>query len=127
MAQLLQIPVFDSEKGQLTVVEGLIPGNIKRLYYIDNVPSEAQRGGHRHHQTVQMLVCIKGSCTVYSDNGIEEQKFHLDSKRKGLLVNPEDWHVMENFSEGAILLVIANELYDVNDYIDQPYRERTLF
>ncbi|SOE20704.1 WxcM-like, C-terminal [Spirosomataceae bacterium TFI 002] len=127
MAHLIDIPVFDSEKGQLTVVEGLLPGNIKRLYYIDDVPSDAQRGGHRHHKTVQILICIKGSCTVYCDNGIEENNFLLDSKRKGVVVNPEDWHVMENFSEGAILLVIANELYDVNDYIDQSYRERTLF
>lgn len=127
MAYLVDIPVFDSDKGQLTVVEGLLPGNIKRLYYIDSVPENYERGGHRHHKTVQILICIKGSCSVYCDNGVEESVFVLNTKEKGLFLEPEDWHIMEHFSHDAVLLVIANELYDVNDYIDTPYRSRTLF
>lgn len=112
---------FNSEQGSLRVFEGLMPGSIKRVYYITDVPYDTVRGGHRHHNTWQALVCIKGSCRVYVHDGESEQEFILNKPEVCLLLEPKDWHTMDNFSQEAILLVMANEMYDVNDYIDEPY------
>lgn len=122
MPQLIQLNSFHSEKGDLTVIENLLPGSIKRAYYIQSVPTGILRGGHRHHKTWQVLVCIKGSCSVYVDDNIQKQNFILDTPDKGLLLEPQDWHTMQDFSSDAILLVLANEPYDVTDYIDEPYQ-----
>jgi dTDP-4-dehydrorhamnose 3,5-epimerase-like enzyme len=112
--------------GDLSVFEDLIPGNIKRIFYISNVPKEAVRGKHRHHKTWQALICIQGSCRVYVDDSIEENMYQLDTNSKCLIVEPKDWHFMDNFEENTILLVIANQYYDILDYIDEPYSDKYL-
>lgn len=120
MAQIIHLDTFDSGSGNLTVFEKLIPGSIKRFFYIYGAQN-ATRGGHRHHQTYNALVCVKGRCHVYSCDGSTECDFVLDNPATCLILEPKDWHIMDDFSEDAILLVLANEYYDRADYIDEPY------
>ena len=119
MAYFIQLPTFLDDRGSLTVVEKILPFEIKRFYYIYNVSSK--RGGHRHHKTIQALISLNGSCEVYVNNGKEEQTFLLDSPDKSLILEPQDWHTMDKFSKDTILLVLASEYYDINDYIDEEY------
>lgn len=121
MAYLIDLPTFGDDRGKLTIIEKVLPFEIKRFYYVYDVRSK--RGGHRHHKTVQALVTLGGSCEVYVNNGVTQKTFLLDKSDKCLIVEPEDWHTMDNFSEGATLLVFASEYYDVNDYIDEPYHD----
>lgn len=119
MAYLMKLPTFNDERGDLTVVEKILPFDIKRFYYIYDVKSK--RGGHRHKKTVQALICLGGSCDIYVDNGTEEQTFSLNSPEQCLIVRAEDWHTMDNFSKGSTLIVFASEFYDRSDYIDEKY------
>lgn len=119
MARLINIPRFDDERGSLCVIEDLLPFVVKRFYYIFNVKSE--RGGHRHKLTRQALICLSGSCEIFVDNGKYSEIYILENPDECLLVEPDDWHTMSNFSYGSTLLVIASELFDKNDYIHEPY------
>lgn len=121
MPNLVTLPHYDVDLGNLTVIENLIPGNIRRVYFISDVPKDVVRGGHRHQKTWQALVCIKGNCRVFVDDNHTKQYVDLNNPHLCLLLSPPDWHQMMDFSEDAILLVMANEVYDVNDYIDEPY------
>ena len=120
MAYIMELPTFSDARGKLTIIERILPFEIKRFYYVYDVRS--RRGGHRHHKTTQALVALGGSCEVYVDNGITQNTFLLDQADKCLILEPEDWHTMDNFTEGTTLLVFASEYYDVNDYVDEPYR-----
>jgi len=119
MIKLLELPTFEDPRGILTVVEKEVPFDIKRVYYIYQVAG--RRGGHRHKKTYQAFICVHGSCEVLSDDGLHQERIRLDSPRKMLLVPPEDWHVMENFSKDGVLLVLASEPYNPEDYIHEPY------
>jgi len=123
MAKLHELETFSSDKGNLTVFENIIPGTIQRIFYIYQAGLNA-RAGHRHHQSWNALICLSGSCRVYSDNGREEQTFYLSNPRQCLVLEPEDWHTMDMFSDDAMLLVVSNELYDKSDYIYEPYPRR---
>lgn len=120
MAQLLRLNTFSSDKGNLTVFENTIPGDIRRVFYIYGA-GESARAGHRHKRTWCALICVSGSCRVYINNGQEEQYIMLERPDDCLILEPRDWHVMDHFSDDAILLVLANELYDKEDYIYEPY------
>lgn len=120
MAKLYELQTFTSGNGNLTVFEDIIPGTIQRVFYIYEA-GEKVRAGHRHHQTWHALICLSGSCRVYNNNGKEEQEFQLINPRQCLVLEPQDWHVMDRFSDNAILLVLSNQLYDKNDYIYEPY------
>ena len=123
MAHLIELETFVDERGSLSVIDdaqSVLPFKIKRVFYIYNI-DESQRGGHRHHKTIQAAICINGSCTVSCDNGKEKKVFKLDSANKCLIIDSEDWHIMENFLKGSILLVFASEKYDYKDYIFEPY------
>lgn len=113
------------ESGNLTVFEKLMPGTIKRAFYIYGA-GKKQRGGHRHHKAWNALICMHGSCRVYSNNGINENYFILDNPVSCLILEPEDWHVMDSFSKDAMLLVLSNEYYDQTDYIDESYCQQKL-
>lgn len=121
MANLVQLKSIPSDIGILSVFEHLLPGNIERVYFINNVPSHAIRGGHRHKSTWQGLVCLNGTCKVYVQNQESSKTYSLDQPNECLILAPTDWHQMYDFSENATLLVIANKNYDQNDYIDEPY------
>jgi tellurite resistance-related uncharacterized protein len=120
MPNLIELNTFSSGAGNLTVFENLIPGNIKRVFYIYGA-GEMKRGGHRHHKTWNALICIHGSCRVYNHDGDKEEYFYLNDPGSCLILEPKDWHIMDSFSSDAILLVLANEYYDQADYIDEPY------
>ncbi|MBC7569027.1 MAG: FdtA/QdtA family cupin domain-containing protein [Spirosoma sp.] len=120
MPQLYELKTVFSERGNLTVFEDIIPGPIQRVFYIYQAGNQV-RAGHRHHKAWNALVCVSGSCRVYNHNGRREEHFLLDNPRKCLVLQPEDWHTMGEFTNDAILLVVSNQLYDVNDYIDEPY------
>ena len=120
MARLISLKTFTDKRGNLTVIERSIPFDIKRIFYIYGV-DESIRGGHRHHKTVQAAMCIKGHCTIYNDDNVDTQEFVLDSPDKCVILEPKDWHQMYNFSEDAILMVLASEYFDQNDYIFEKY------
>jgi len=121
LGYLINLPTFEDPRGILTVVDQEVPFAIKRVYYLYGVTQA--RGGHRHKKTVQALICLNGSCEIFIHNGKEKETVLLDSPRKLLIVEAEDWHTMDKFSQGAILLVLASEAYDRNDYIDEEYSE----
>ncbi len=122
MAQLLLLNTFESDAGDLTVFEKVLPGEIKRVFYIRGKEGH-ERGGHRHLKTWQALICISGSCRVFVDNNKTQDSYYLDSPEKCLLLAPEDWHVMDEFLESSILLVLANTVYEKDDYIFEPYEQ----
>ncbi len=120
MAELINLKTFTDKRGNLTVIEKVIPFDIKRIFYIYGV-DDSKRGGHRHKTTVQAAICIKGKCTIYNNNNVKEETFVLDAPHKCLILMPEDWHTMYDFSNDAILMVLASEYFDENDYIFEPY------
>jgi len=120
MPELVNLQTHIDSRGNLTVIEKILPFDIKRIFYIYGV-DHSERGGHRHRATVQFAVCLKGSCNIFCHDGVNQKNFLLDSPAKGLLLFPEDWHTMSEFTEDAILMVIASEHYDYADYIFEPY------
>jgi mannose-6-phosphate isomerase-like protein (cupin superfamily) len=119
MANLIELSSFGDARGRLSVIDQQLPFTPKRVYWIYN--ASGVRGGHRHHVTRQVLVCVAGSCDVYCDNSALKETFSLDNPGKCLLVEPQDWHTMSNFSPDAVLLVLASHSYDKDDYIDEAY------
>ena len=120
MAHIINIQTFKDSRGILTVLDNIVPFDIKRLFYIYSVDN-TDRGGHRHHETHQAAICIQGSCEITNNNGRTTEIFTLDNPEKCLILLPEDWHVMHNFSADAILLVLASTAFDPKDYIYEPY------
>lgn len=120
MAYLIDLQTYTDKRGNLTVIEDVLPFAISRVFYIYGVDN-SERGGHRHHKNVQAAVCIKGECKIYNDNGVEKSIFHLDSPSKCVILEPRDWHKMYEFSEDAILMVLASEKFDEKDYIFDSY------
>ena len=120
MAELIDLTTFTDKRGNLTVIERIIPFPIKRIFYIYGVDSSV-RGGHRHKRTIQAAICIKGSCRIYNNDGISEHYFELAQPNKCLILQPRDWHAMDQFSSDAILMVLASEYFDPNDYIFESY------
>jgi len=120
MAHLINIQTFKDSRGKLTVLDQIVPFQIKRLFYIYSV-DDTERGGHRHRETYQAAICIQGSCKITNNNGKITELFELDTPEKCLMLNPEDWHVMHAFSSNAILLVLASTPFDPLDYIYEPY------
>ena len=120
MSKLLHLKTISDLRGNLTVVEKEIPFQIKRVFYIYGV-DDSERGGHRHKETFQAAICIKGSCKIYMNDGKDENTYNLTKPNECLLIDPEDWHTMFDFSEDAVLLVFASTLFDINDYIHDSY------
>jgi hypothetical protein len=121
MAYIIDLETHTDNRGNLTVIEDVFPFAIKRIFYIYGV-DKSERGGHRHHKTIQAAVCIQGECRILTHDGVKRQIFHLDKPSKCILLQPQDWHKMYDFSENAILMVIASEKFDQNDYIFEDYK-----
>jgi|TARA_B100001093_G_C26755017_1_gene982958 dTDP-4-dehydrorhamnose 3,5-epimerase-like enzyme len=115
MAKILNFNTHSDNRGSLTVIEKIIPFDVKRIFYIYDVDN-SKRGFHKHKLTRQLAVCIKGSCEIIVENS-KKHIYKLDSPEKGLIIEPEDYHWMKNFSKESILLVMASEYYDKKDYI----------
>jgi len=107
------------ERGQLVALEEFkdIPFEIKRVYYMYDTLLNVTRGFHAHKNLKQILICIHGSCKIRLDNGKEKKVVPLEKPYEGLFVDSNIWREMYDFSEDAVLLVLASELYDENDYI----------
>ena len=105
--------------GNLTVVENnsMAPFDVKRVYYLYDVPAGEERGGHAHKELQQFIIAVSGSFDVVIDDGYERRKVSLNRPFKGLHIRPGIWRELENFSSGAVCLVLASEHYNEADYI----------
>ena len=121
MAYIVDLKTYTDKRGNLTVIEKVIPFEIKRIFYIYGVDA-SERGKHRHHKTIQAAICLRGSCKIYNNDSKEEEIFNLDMPSKALILQPKDWHKMFAFTPDAILMVMASEYYDALDYIYEPYK-----
>lgn len=112
------------ERGQLIALEESkeIPFAIKRVYYMYDTGEGVRRGFHSHRTLEQILICIHGSCRVLLDNGKEKETVLLDKPYEGIYVGPNMWREMYDFSPDAVLLVLASQIYDENDYIRDYHR-----
>lgn len=116
--KLIDIPIAHDIRGSLAVVEGeTIPFSIKRVYYLFDVPTDAYRGGHAHKNLYQCIVALSGSFEVVLDDGKHKKRVMLNKPNKGLLIPTGIWRELENFSSGAVCLVLASEEFDEEDYI----------
>jgi dTDP-4-dehydrorhamnose 3,5-epimerase-like enzyme len=119
MENIISINKLGDENGYLSVLEenNQIPFQIKRVFYIYGTKSNVRRGSHAHYKTRQVLICVSGSCKIYLDNIQRKTNIVLDVPNKALLLEPNDWHEMYDFSPDCVLLVLASHLYDEEDYI----------
>lgn len=117
--ELVELPRIPDARGSLTVIEGgrQVPFEIARVYYLYDVPASATRAGHAHYRLSQLIIASSGSFDVNLDNGSEQATLHLDRPYRGLLLRPMVWRTIDNFSGGAMCLVIASIPYDEADYI----------
>lgn len=122
--RIVELPKIADVRGNLTFVESdrHIPFAIQRVYYLYDVPGGAERGGHAHKNLEQLIVAMSGSFDVVLDDGAEKKRFHLNRSYFGLYVCPLIWRELDNFSSGAVCLVLASNLYDPDDYY-YDYRE----
>lgn len=119
LGRLITLHTISDPRGNLTVAEENIdfPFDLKRAYWIFDVPQGGNRGGHAHKRLRQVLVAVNGSFTVNLDNGKERKKYLLNNPEEGLLIDTEIWRTLDEFSSGAVCLVLASELYDPEDYL----------
>ena len=119
MCRVIELDKHHHANGNLTVVENgdPIPFDIKRVYYLYDIPGGEERGGHAHRTLRQLLVAISGCFDVVVNDGTHERRITLNRPYQGLLIVPGIWRVLDNFSSGAVCLCIASEHYDENDYI----------
>ncbi|MCB4808893.1 FdtA/QdtA family cupin domain-containing protein [Tamlana sp. 62-3] len=116
--KLIDIPKISDPRGNLSVIEkDIIPFKINRVYYLYDVPSDAYRGGHAHKQQMEVLIAVSGSFDVVLDDGSEKITIMLNKPNKGLLIPTGVWREIENFSSGAVCLVLASDVFDESDYI----------
>ena len=118
-ANLVELPVVTDPRGDLTFIEGEnhIPFPIRRVYYLYNVPVDAERGGHAHHDLEQVVFALSGSFRIKIDNGSTKSEYWLSNPHKGLYINKLIWREMDCFSQGAVCMVLASHLYDESDYL----------
>ena len=117
--RLIDIPIAHDQRGNLSVVEGgeLVPFDIKRVYYLYDVPGGTTRGGHAHRNLRQLIIAASGSFDVILDDGKKRSKYSLNRSYHGLYIPTMHWREIENFSSGAVCMVLASEHYDESDYI----------
>ena len=119
LGKLIELPRITDPRGNLTVAEASknIPFDIKRVYWLYDVPGGECRGGHAHKQIKEILIAVSGSFHVTLDNGKEKQTFLLNHPYQGLLIDTKTWRTLDDFSSGAVCVVLASDFYDENDYI----------
>ena len=116
--RIIELPKISNPQGNLTFVESdnHIPFDIKRVYYVYDVPGGAERGGHAHKELHQLIIAMSGSFDITLDDGKNKKKFHLSRSYYGLYVCPMIWREMDNFSSNSVLMVLASNKYSEEDY-----------
>jgi mannose-6-phosphate isomerase-like protein (cupin superfamily) len=116
--EIIEIPKVENSLGNIAVIENdVIPFDIKRVYYLYDIPSSSIRGGHSHKKLQQVLIAISGSFDVVLKDGTSTTTITLNKPDKGLLIKNNTWRELENFSSGAVCLVLASTNYSEEDYI----------
>lgn len=116
---VIDLPVVHDLRGNLTVIEAgrQVPFDIRRVYYLYDVPSGSERAGHAHRTLQQLIIAGSGSFSIHLDDGIRQESIFLNRSHKGVLLKPMVWRVINNFSSGAVCMVMASAHYDESDYI----------
>ena len=116
--RIIELPKIADPRGNLTFIEGnnQIPFDIKRVYYLYDVPGGGERGGHAHKELSQLIIAMSGSFDVILDDGENKKRVHLNRSYQGLFVCPMIWRELDNFSSGSVCLVLASNLYSEDDY-----------
>lgn len=122
--KIIELPKITDTNGSLTFIEGMthIPFDIKRTYYLYDVPGGSTRGSHGHKNLHQFFVAMSGSFDIVLFDGYREKRFHLNRSYYGLYVQPLMWRTLDNFSSGSVCMVLASAPYEEADYI-RDYRE----
>lgn len=117
-SKIIKLPKIEDPRGNLSVIEkDIIPFAIKRTYFLYDVPSGSTRGGHAHKEQEEFIVAVSGSFTVVLNDGVENKTFYLNKPNEGLYVAKGTWRELENFSSGAVSLVVSSGEFDEEDYI----------
>jgi dTDP-4-dehydrorhamnose 3,5-epimerase-like enzyme len=125
--KIITIPKVEDHRGNLAIIEKkVLPFDVKRVYYLFDVPSTAHRGGHAHKEQSEFLIALSGSFDVVLKDGSTTQKVTLNKPDKGLLIQTNIWRELENFSSGSVCLVLASDVFSEEDYI-RNYDEFILF
>jgi hypothetical protein len=113
------VPAITDPRGDLTFIEGgnHVPFEIKRIYYIYNVPVDSLRGGHAHRDLEQVVFALSGSFRMTVDDGRKRQEYYLRNPRKGIYMSRLVWREMDQFSQGAVCMVLASHAFDETDYL----------
>jgi hypothetical protein len=116
--RIIDLPKISDPRGNLTFIEGgrHIPFEIRRVYYLYDVPGGAERGGHAHKNLHQLIIALSGSFDVILDDGKQKRRFHLNRSYNGIYVCPMIWRELDNFSSASVCMVLASNLYDEADY-----------
>ena len=116
--KIIELPQVHDPRGNLTFIEAgrHLPFEIKRVYYLYDVPGGSTRAGHGHKALQQMVIAMSGSFDIELDDGYTKQKFHLNRSHYGLYICPKIWRLMDNFSSGSVCMVLASDYYDESDY-----------
>lgn len=116
--RIIELPRIQDPRGNLTFIEGQrhIPFDIKRVYYLYDVPGGAERGAHGHKELHQLVVAMSGSFDIHLDDGRERKVFHMNRSYFGLYICPMIWRELTNFSSGAVCMVLASDCYAESDY-----------
>lgn len=116
--KIIKIPKIEDRRGNLSVIEKeVVPFEIKRVYYLYDVPAGAERGGHAHIEQQEFLVALSGSFEVILNDGKTEKTITLNKPYEGLLIPTGIWRELKNFSSGSVCLVLASDVFDEDDYI----------
>ena len=117
-SSIIKLPKITDHRGSLSFIEGChhIDFDIKRVYYLYNIPSEGVRGAHGHKNLRQLLIPLSGSFEVTLDDGKNRKKYQLNDPSMGLYIKPMFWRELTKFSTDAVCLVLASECYDETDY-----------
>jgi len=119
--QIFDLPRINDPRGNLTFVEAgrHIPFDIRRVYYLYDVPGGAERGGHAHKELHQLVIAMSGSFDIHLDDGYAKKTVHMNRSYYGLYICPMIWREIDNFSSGAVCMVLASNYYDELDYYRQ--------
>lgn len=116
--KIIELPQIHDPRGNLTFIEGgrHLPFEIKRVYYLYDVPGGATRAGHGHKKLSQLMIAMSGSFDVELDDGFKKKKIHLNRSHFGLFICPMIWREIDNFSSGSVCMVLASDHFDESDY-----------